>query len=115
MSDQSVSPFVYSFSEISTKEIAPGYASKLIHTATNTLNFIDVTAGSTVPLHSHPHEQCAFVLQGEFELTINGQPQRLTPGVFAIIPPNVPHSGKAITPCRLLDVFSPVREDYRNL
>ena len=108
-------PHVYEFAAITSKEIAPGYNSKLIHTAANTFNFIDVTAGSTVPTHSHMHEQCAFVLEGEFELTINGRPQRLTPGVFAIIPPHVPHSGLAITQCRLLDVFSPVREDYKNL
>jgi len=107
--------YIHSFDDIETKEIAPGYASKLIHTAANTFNFIDVTAGSTVPLHSHPHEQCAFVLEGEFELTIDGTPQRLTPGVFAIIPSNVPHSGLAITHCRLLDIFTPVREDYRKL
>jgi quercetin dioxygenase-like cupin family protein len=109
------SPHVYAFSAIPVKEIAPGYASKLIHTAHNTFNFIEVTEGSTVPLHSHLHEQCAFVLEGEFELNINGQARRLTPGVFAIIPPHVPHSGLAITHCRLLDVFSPVREDYKNL
>lgn len=107
--------YLHSFTDIVTKQIAPGYHSKLIHTATNTFNFINVEAGSTVPLHSHPHEQCAFVLEGEFELTIDGTTQRLTPSVFAIIPSNVPHSGRAISNCRLLDVFTPVREDYRNL
>ncbi|MGN6394969.1 MAG: cupin domain-containing protein [Mucilaginibacter sp.] len=103
------------FSDIPTKEIAPGYFSKLIHTETNTINFIDVTKGSPIPRHRHVHEQLSFVLEGEFELTVNEIPQRLTPGLFAVIPSNVWHSGVAITDCRLIDIFSPVREDYRDL
>jgi quercetin dioxygenase-like cupin family protein len=38
----------------------------------------------------------------------------LTPGKVVVIGSNVPHSGKAITDCRILDVFQPVREDYRD-
>jgi len=103
------------FSDIETKEIAPGFFSKLIHTDVNTINFIEVIAGSLVPTHQHVHQQLCFVLDGLFELTVNGQPHQLDKGLFAVIPPNVPHAGRAITDCRLIDIFSPVREDYRNL
>jgi quercetin dioxygenase-like cupin family protein len=103
------------FSDIATKEIAPGFFSKLIHTDNNTINFIEVKAGCSVPLHQHIHQQCAFVLEGKFELTVNGDPQVLEPGSFAVIPPNVQHGGTAITDCKLLDIFSPVRDDYRQL
>ncbi len=103
------------FSDIATKEIAPGFMSKLIHTDTNTINFIEVKAGSTVQRHQHINEQTAFVLEGKFELTVNGVPQILEPGLFALVPPNVWHSGIAITDCRLIDIFSPAREDYKKL
>jgi quercetin dioxygenase-like cupin family protein len=53
------------------------------------------------------------VLAGTLDLVVDGQTTRLTPGMAFVIPPNVPHSGRAITACRVLDVFSPVREDYR--
>ena len=103
------------FTDIATKEIAPGFFSKLIHTETNTINFIDVKKGSSIPRHQHIHQQCSFVIEGEFELTVNDEPQTLTSGLFAVIPSNVWHSGIAITDCRLIDIFSPVREDYRSL
>lgn len=105
----------HQFNDIETKEIAPGFFSKLIHTSANTINFIEVKAGCSVPRHQHVNEQYAFVIEGKFELTVNDVPQILEPGIFAIVPPNVWHSGTAITDCRLIDIFSPAREDYKLL
>jgi quercetin dioxygenase-like cupin family protein len=103
------------FANIDVKEIAPGFFSKLIHTATNTINFIEVKAGSSIPRHQHIHEQCSFAIEGKFEMTVNDITQILDPGMFAIIPSNAWHSGIAVTDCKLIDIFSPVREDYRQL
>lgn len=103
----------YAFDEMPSKEIAPGFSCKLIHTENNTINFLDVKAGSSIPLHRHVHEQSSFVLEGEFEMTVNGETRVLTPGVYCLIPSNTEHGGRAITDCRLIDIFSPVREDYR--
>lgn len=103
------------FNDIETKEIAPGFFSKLIHTATNTINFIEVKKGSLIPRHRHINEQCSFAIEGKFELTVNDIPQTIEPGLFAIIPPNVWHSGIAVTDCKLIDIFSPAREDYKRL
>lgn len=109
------SPF-QSFSAIPVLEISPGYFSKLIHTSTNTINFLEIKAGTPdLPRHQHPHEQYTFVLEGEFELTVGDETRTLHPGTFALIPSGVPHGGKPVTDCKLLDIFSPVREDYRRL
>ncbi len=101
------------FADIQTREIAPGFFSKLIHTENNTINFIEVKAGCALQLHQHIHEQSSFVIEGQFELTVAGVPQILDTGMFALIPSNVIHGGRAITDCKLIDVFSPVREDYK--
>lgn len=103
------------FSDIETKEIAPGFYSKIIHTGKNTLNFIEVKAGYSVPRHQHINEQYSFIIEGQFELTVNDIPQILDAGLFAVIPPNVWHSGKAITDCKLFDLFTPEREEFKNL
>ena len=103
------------FSDIETKEIAPGFFAKLIHTETNTINFLEVKKGSAIPRHRHVHEQCSFGIEGRFELTVDDVPRVLENGVFAVIPSNVWHSGVALTDCKLIDIFTPVREDYRAL
>jgi quercetin dioxygenase-like cupin family protein len=108
------SPFQY-FDDIKTQEIAPGFFSKLIHTENNTINFIEVAAGCSVKLHQHIHQQCSFVIEGEFEMTIGDETRVLTPACFAIIPSNAVHGGTAITNCKLVDIFDPVREDYKLL
>lgn len=103
----------HSLEEIQPREILGGFWAQPVHTPGNTINFISVKAGNSFPLHHHVHHQCAFVLEGEFEMTVNGETQILRPGNYVAIPSDIPHSGRAITDCRLLDIFNPVREDYR--
>jgi quercetin dioxygenase-like cupin family protein len=102
-------------SSIEPREIVTGYSARFIHTPNMTFSYLDVKAGSALAEHAHPHEQVAHVLEGEFELTVEGEPMRFGPGTVIVIPSNVRHSGLAVTDCKLLDVFTPVREDYRAL
>ena len=53
------------------------------------------------------------VVNGKFEFTLNGLKKIYFDGDVVVIPSNQPHSGKAITKCLLMDVFSPVREEYK--
>ena len=99
--------------DIEEKEIVPGYRAKFVHSDNMTLAYWDVDPGAMLPEHSHLHEQIANVLEGRFELTVDGEPRVLEPGMVAVIPGGVPHSGKALTSCRLLDAFHPTREDYK--
>ena len=98
---------------IEIKELTKGFKAKYIHSENTTLAFLDVTAGAAMPIHQHVHEQISQVLEGKFELTVNGERKVYEPGEVVIIPSNIPHGGMAITDCKLLDIFSPAREDYR--
>ena len=99
--------------DLPKSEPVPGYKGRFVHTDNMTIAFWDVAKGAAVPVHSHPHEQVATVIEGEFELTVDGETQLCKPGDAAVIPGNVPHSGRAITACKLIDVFHPSRDDYR--
>ncbi|MDH3222583.1 MAG: cupin domain-containing protein [Gemmatimonadota bacterium] len=100
-------------SEIEPREVVPGYRARFIHTAHTTHAYWDIEPGKPLPEHSHPHEQTVNVLDGTIELVVDGQPHVLKAGDVLHIPGGVPHSAVAHTPCRVLDVFSPVREEYR--
>jgi quercetin dioxygenase-like cupin family protein len=102
-------------SKISQKEVIKGFFARFIHTPSMTLGFWDVSQGSVMPMHKHIHEQVTQVEEGAFELTINGDTRTYTKGMVAVIAPNIEHSGRAITDCKLFDIFHPVREDYKNL
>ncbi|MEJ0010120.1 MAG: cupin domain-containing protein [Alphaproteobacteria bacterium] len=77
-----------------------------------TFMLVDAKAGAPVPEHHHPNEQVTHLIEGDFELTVGGVLHRMKPGDVVAIPSNVPHSARAISDCRLMDVFSPRREDY---
>ena len=100
--------------DIDTKELIQGYNVKFIHSDNMTFAYWDIKAGSSLPEHSHPHEQVANIIDGQFELSINGETKIMSPGTVAIIPSNAKHSGKSITDCKIIDVFFPIREDYLN-
>jgi quercetin dioxygenase-like cupin family protein len=99
--------------KIQQREIIKGYKARFIHTEHMTLAFWDVEAGAVLPSHAHMHEQTSQVLEGRFELTIEGSSRIYENGWLAVIPSHAVHSGRAITDCKLLDVFCPVREDYK--
>ena len=99
--------------EINSKEIIPGLHGKIVHGDSISWAFWDVEKGTVVPDHSHFHEQIMHVVDGEFEFTLNGKTSLHRSGSVVIIHSNILHSGKALTNCKLMDVFSPVREEYR--
>ena len=99
---------------IPEQELIPGYHVRFVHSANMTLAYWRIEAGHSLPDHSHPHEQVSNLMEGEFELTVDGEPHILKPGKVFLIPGDVPHSGRAITDCRILDIFYPQREEYQN-
>jgi quercetin dioxygenase-like cupin family protein len=99
--------------ELPQKEVKQGFKARFVHTERNTLGFWEVEKGAVLPMHSHYHEQVTQVLEGQFEMTIGEVTHVYQPGELAVIPPNVPHGGLALTDCKIFDIFSPVRDDYK--
>lgn len=99
--------------DIQPKQLIDGAEAKFVHGDNITFATWNFSAGVALPEHSHPHEQMTRLISGRFELTIDGEAQILTENDIAVIPSGAVHSGKAIENSLMIDVFSPVREDYR--
>ncbi|MBW7995192.1 MAG: cupin domain-containing protein [Candidatus Glassbacteria bacterium] len=69
-------------------------------------------AGAEGKPHSHPHEQVGVFLRGKFEVTIGQDKKTALPGDSYYVAPNVVHGVKCLQAGAILDVFTPVREDF---
>ncbi len=93
--------------------LAPGISARVISAETFTVAHVTIAKDAMLPEHQHHHEQVVNVIEGEMVLTVEGKTYRLTAGQSFLLPPNMPHSGMALSDCRIIDVFHPVREDFK--
>ena len=71
--------------------------------------------GNYATTHQHPHEQCGYVISGQYRLIVEAEPQIdviMTAGDSYAIPGNIPHSFEVLEGGEVIDVFTPHREDY---
>ena len=95
-------------------EMVPGARTRTFWGEHVLLSMVEIDAGSEVPKHTHPHEQAGILVEGEMEMGIGGEVRTLRPGDTYIIPGNVEHYARcAGTPAKALDIFSPVREEFK--
>ncbi|MFG2286208.1 cupin domain-containing protein [Streptomyces sp. NPDC048595] len=86
---------------------------EFIHGNTMTVTLWQFDQGGDVPPHQHPHEQIVHCIEGTFEVTVDGEVVVLEAGDSVVIPSGVEHAAHARTAARGIDIFHPVREDYR--
>ena len=94
-------------------DVAPGNRRRVLVSRPELMQVeFDFAAGAIGALHAHPHIQCSYVAEGSFEVTIGSETTVLTAGGSYIVPPNVVHGVKALEPGRLIDAFTPRRDDF---
>ncbi len=96
-------------------KIWDGIYGAIAHSEKSTFCHFNIDNGTDLPEHSHMHEQWCHVLEGELEFTIDRDVKILTSGMSAYIPSWAPHSARALTACKVIDCFTPVREDFKKL
>lgn len=99
--------------DVEERELIPGTRVRFVHSDRMTVAYWHFDPNIELPEHSHPHDQITNIIEGEFELTVDGTPEILSAGHYRVIPPGAVHSGRSITTCKIIDAFSPVRDDYR--
>ncbi len=87
-----------------------GYTNNLMMTV---MDFHNGPAAQPDPLHSHPHEQITYVVEGEINFLLGGESTHLKPGDMVLVPSEMPHSIQLLTQhVRLIDCFTPLRQDF---
>ena len=100
--------------ELSRHTIFPGVSIQTCSAAQMMLSVVDLAPHSVVEEHSHPHEQVGMLLSGRAVFHIGDEQKTLHTGDLYRIPGNVRHKVVALDePVRALDIFQPIREDYR--
>lgn len=96
-----------------TIEICPGITRRTVANGKTMYQMMAMlAAGSRMAPHSHPQEQLVHILEGKMQLIVDGVPHELCTGDSFYLASNVPHGVETLLPTRVLDTFSPPRDDY---
>jgi len=106
-------PTMITLGDINPRELVPGGRVRLIHSDSMTFAHWEFDAETPLPEHAHPHEQVVILLDGRFDLVVDGEIHHLEAGSIVSVPGGVVHSGYAVTESYVLDVFHPVRDDLK--
>jgi quercetin dioxygenase-like cupin family protein len=95
-------------------ELAPGAIARALFGERGMLNLVKLEPGAEVARHSHPHEQLGLILSGSMTMVVGDESYDCGPMDAFVMPGGLEHGGTAGREgATLIDVFMPVREDYR--
>jgi quercetin dioxygenase-like cupin family protein len=99
-------------SQLTIVERRPGWRGRSFNSPNMTFVHYEFDAGSTIHEHHHEQEEVWNVIEGELEVTIDGETFVARAGMVAIAPPNTPHSVRALTDGRAIVVDTPLRSGF---
>lgn len=73
---------------------------------------VDFAAGARGAMHHHPHTQATLVQSGRFSFTVAGETFEVGPGDCFVVPSDAEHGCVCLEPGRLIDTFTPRRDDF---
>ena len=98
------------------EEVGPGLHRTILgHDENLMLVKVWFDKGAVGERHSHPHSQVAYVVEGKFEVYIDGKTEILGPGGCFFVPSGAEHGAVCLEAGILLDMFSPARRDFLGL
>jgi quercetin dioxygenase-like cupin family protein len=104
---------LYDWNTVPSEQLTPAIARQAIHRANMTVARLELKRGATVAEHSHVHEQISMVQQGALKFVVAGREQIVRAGGVLALPSGVPHAVvETLEDAVVVDVFSPVREDW---
>ncbi len=86
--------------------------STLVHGEKTLMGQFKIAKGSAIPAHSHPHEQTGIMISGKLRFIVDGEATDVETGDSWCLAGGVEHSAEALQDSIIIEVFSPVREDF---
>jgi unsaturated pyranuronate lyase len=100
------------WADIPQETITPSIARRFITGERVTVAQFELKKGGVVPRHVHDNEQVSFVVNGRLKFDIRGQKIVVASGEVLQIPGGVEHEVHVLDDTFVIDVFSPVRQDW---
>ena len=99
--------------DIKLTELGGGVSRKILAYDENLMSVeVRFEKGAVGAMHTHPHTQISYVLEGSFEATIDGETKIINKGDTYVTAPNAPHGVVCLEKGALLDIFTPMRADF---
>ncbi len=96
-----------------SRQLAAGIElTPLVHGEKTLMGRFKIAKGSAIPAHFHPHEQTGFMVSGKVRFNVDGKQTDVEAGDSWCLPGNVEHSAEALEDSIIIEVFSPVRDEY---
>src|SRR4051794_2501244 len=102
----------YRWIDVPSEQITDAIARRFITGETVTVGRFELKEGGVVPSHAHLNEQVSIVLSGVLLFKIDGEETVVRAGEVMQIPPNVAHQVEVLEDTLVIDVFSPIRQDW---
>lgn len=99
--------------DINFKDLGGGVSRKVLAYNSDLMSVeLKFEKGAIGTMHTHPHTQISYVLEGRFEANIGGEIRIIKKGDTYIAEPDVQHGVVCLEAGALLDIFTPAREDF---
>lgn len=99
--------------DIESKNLGGGVSRKVLAYSEELMSVeVRFEKGAIGAMHTHPHTQISYVLEGKFEATIDGETRLISKGDTYVTAPNAPHGVTCLEAGALLDIFTPMRKDF---
>jgi len=104
---------LHSWNDLPREQMNELLVRQVIHGTNTTLSRLELKAGAVVQTHHHVNEQMTILVSGRLRFIFPEQTLEIAGGEVMEIAPNLPHRVEALEDSLAIDVFSPVREDWR--
>ena len=105
-----------SLRDIRPHMLVEGIMARAVEGERVTMAVVELDPNAVSPTHHHENEQVGFVIAGSITMRIANEERELNPGDTYNIPSHVSHDAVAGPDgATVVDVFVPVREDWKKL